>query len=125
MPIKDFIEESRFISSRLITSISQFNVDQDNFEINYKNIEVNILLDCAIIISNENKYFNMLLIFGLANCCYSLGIPYSLSLIGDSDFKIRIKSINEKHSYSALQRLFDCVFIKRNINNCQHVFIIL
>ena len=115
MPIIDLLEESKFITSRLITSISQFNADQENYEINFKNLEINILFDCTRLISNENRYFNLLLICGLVNCCYSLGIQYSLSLIGDSDFKIKIKSIEEEHSEIALQMLYDCAFIKRNI----------
>ena len=115
LPIIDLLEESRFITSRLITSISQYNVDQENYEINFNNLEIHILFDCTRLISNENKYFNLLLICGLVNCCHSLGISYSLSLIGDSDFQIRIKSIYEEHSEIFLQALFDCAFIRRNI----------
>ena len=125
MPIIDLLEESKFITSRLITSISQFNADQENYEINFKNLEINILFDCTRLISNENRYFNLLLICGLVNCCYSLGIQYSLSLIGDSDFKIKIKSIEEEHSEIALQMLYDCAFIKRKSHNYQHVLNIL
>ena len=62
-----------------------------------------------------NKYINILLICGLVKFCYSLGIPYSLSLIGDSDFKIRIKSLEDEHSDLYLQKLLDCAFIKRNL----------
>ena len=115
LPVIDLLEDSRFITSRIITSISQYNVDQENFEINFSNLEIHILFDCTRLISNENKYFNLLLICGLANCCYSLGISYSLSLIGDSDFQIRIKSTYEEHSEIALQALLDCAFLKRNI----------
>ena len=85
------------------------------WEINFKKLEINILFDCARLISDENKYFNLLIICGLCNFCYSLGIPYSLSLIGDSDFKIRLKEIDDEHSNIYLQKLFDCAFIKRNI----------
>ncbi len=42
-------------------------------------------------------------------------IPYTLSIIGDSDMKVRIKTIDEPHSEILLQKLYDCCFIKRNV----------
>ena len=48
-------------------------------------------------ISNENRFYNMLMVCGLATALNSLKICYTLSIIGDSDMKVRIKSINEPH----------------------------
>ena len=115
LTVNEIIEKSKFLTSKLIAYISQINSDQKNYEFNFNKIEINILFDCARLISDENKYINILLICGLVKCCYSLGISYSLSLIGDSDFKINIKSIEDEHSDLYLQKLLDCAFIKRNL----------
>ena len=115
LKVKELIEKSKFLTSKIISSIYQKNSEQENLEFILDKLEVNILFDCARLISDENKFINFLLICGLVKCCYSLGISYSLSLIGDSDFKIRIKSIDDEHSDIFLQKLFDCAFIKRNL----------
>ena len=57
----------------------------------------------------------MLLVCGLAYALYSLKIPYTLNLIGDSDMKVRVKNIDEPHSELILQKVYDCCFIKRNV----------
>ena len=51
----------------------------------------------------------------LANALNNLEIKYSLNLIGDSAMKVRIKEASEPHSELALQKLYDCCFIKRNV----------
>ena len=40
----------------------------------------------------------MLLVCGVASTLYSIKIPYTLPIIGDSDMKVRIKNIDEPHS---------------------------
>ncbi len=57
----------------------------------------------------------MLFVCGLANALNNLEINYSLNLIGDSAMKVRIKETSEPHSELALQKLYDCCFIKRNV----------
>ena len=52
---------------------------------------------------------------GLASALYSLKIPYTLSIIGDSDMKVRIKEVDELHTELILQKLYDCCLIKRNV----------
>ena len=61
-------------------------------EIPFRDIEANILLDCTRTISDENKLFMMLITCGLTSALNSLEIPYCVGLIGDSSFKIIIKS---------------------------------
>ena len=113
--VNELIEKSKFLSSKILASINKINSEQENLEFNFDKLEINILFDCARLISDENKYINLLLVCGLVKCFYCLGISYSLSLIGDSDFKIRIKSIEDQHSDIYLQKLLDCAFIKRNL----------
>ena len=115
LPISELIENSRFLTSKIYATVSQINFNRIDDEILFNKLEANIIFDLARTISNENRYFNMLMISGLANALYSLKIPYTLSIIGDSDMKVRIKDINEPHTELILQKLYDCCFIKRNV----------
>ena len=115
LPISQLIESSRFLTSKIYTMVAQINFDDVNDEILFNKLEANIIIDLARTISNENRYFNMLMVCGLASALHFLKIPYTLSAIGDSDFKVRIKSPEEPHSELILQKLFDICFIKRNV----------
>ena len=55
----------------------------------------------------------MLITCGLTSALNSLEIPYCVGLIGDSSFKIIIKSLEEPHSEEILQRIMECIFISR------------
>ena len=55
----------------------------------------------------------MLITCGLTSALNSLEIPYCVGLIGDSSFKIIIKSLEESHSEEILQRIMECIFISR------------
>ena len=115
LPISKLIENSRFLTSKIYSTVSQINYNDIDDEILFKKLEANIIIDLARTISDENRYFNMLMICGLASALNFLEIPYTLSAIGDSDFKVRIKNIEEPHSELILQKLYDICFIKRNL----------
>ena len=115
LQISDIIENSRYLTSSIMAKVSQINYNDGAEEIMFDKIEANILIDLARTISNENRFFNMLMICGLATALFYLNIPYSLFLIGDSNMKVRIKSVDEPHSELILQKLYDCCFIKRNL----------
>ena len=90
-------------------------------EIPFKNLEVNILLDCARTIGDTEKFFVMLQVCALTTVLYSLEIPYLISVVGDSGFKVVLKELEEDHSIENLQKALDCIFIKRcntNIASC-------
>jgi len=115
LPISQLVENNRFLTSKIYSMVAQFNYNDLNDEILFNKLEANIIIDLARTISNENRYFNMLMICGLACALNFLSIPYTLSVIGDSDFKVRIKNANEPHSDLILQKLYDICFIKRNV----------
>lgn len=57
----------------------------------------------------------------LNNSIYALEIPYLISFIGDSGFKVELKELDEEHSIENLQKALDCIFIKicnTNIASC-------
>ena len=115
LSVSSLFENSKFLSSKIIATVSQINSNEENEEIPFNKIEANILIDLARTISNENRFFNMLMVCGLAYALYSLKISYTLNIIGDSDMKVRIKNIDEPHSELIFQKLYDCCFIKRNV----------
>ena len=115
LAITSLIENSRFLTSKIIATVSKINIKEGTDEILFNKLEANIIVDLARTISNENRFFNMLMVCGLASALYSIKIPYTLSIIGDSDMKVRIKNIDEPHSEILLQKLYDCCFIKRNV----------
>ena len=115
LSIDSLIKSSKFLTLKIIHLISNLNNMKIEEEIPFNNIEAHILVDCARTISNENRVLNMLFVCGLANALNNLEIKYSLNLIGDSAMKVRIKEASEPHSELALQKLYDCCFIKRNV----------
>ena len=72
-----------------------------------------ILFDCSGFISIKNKLKLFVIISGLTNALNIINIPYTLILIGDSDFNCIIKDFSENHSLEILQKMLDCLFIKR------------
>ena len=116
--INKLLEGSEFLSSRLYSAISKLNLEH---EIPFKNLEINILLDCARTIGDTEKFFVMLQVCALTTVFYSLEIPYLISVVGDSGFKVVLKELDEEHSIENLQKALDCIFIKRcntNIASC-------
>ena len=112
--IYKLLESSEFLSSRIFSNISKLNLAE---EIPYKKLEVNILLDCARTISDNEKFFVMLQVYALTTVFYSLEIPYLISIVGENDFNVVLKELDEEHSIESLQKVLDCIFIKRSNTN--------
>lgn len=105
-PIISLIQQGSEMAHKFIKTAS-------DIEIPLSNIAVNILVDCSIYISNENKVFNMTIICALTQALTALEIPYSAAVIGDQNFKCVIKPFSDPHSHKCLQRICDCLLIKR------------
>ena len=90
-------------------------------EVPFADQAVYILVDCSGFISIKNKLKLFVIICGLTNALSIVNIPYTIILIGDSDFNCIIKNFSENHSIEILQKMLDCLFIKRfvqkNIKN--------
>ena len=117
-PIYNLVDNSNYLANRLFSVLSKGNLKN---EIPFKDLEVFILLDCARTISKTDKFFTMFQVCALTTALYNLEIPYLLSVVGDSGFKVVLKELDEEHSYEALQRALDCIMIKRcntNIASC-------
>ena len=94
-PINKLIENSQFLAARILVEISKLNLKQ---EIKYKNLEVNILIDCARTITDSEIYFVMFQVCALSTAFHSIKIPYLISLIGDNGFKVVLKNLFDEHS---------------------------
>ncbi|KAK8841092.1 hypothetical protein M9Y10_027933 [Tritrichomonas musculus] len=105
-PILPLMKQSFKISQEFIKVASDLDLP-------YSTMCVNILIDCSAFISDKNKMFNLLIICGLTDALTTLDIPYSAAVIGDQNFKAIVKPFEEPHSYRALQRISDCIHIKR------------
>ena len=116
--INKLIESSEFLSSKIFSAISELNLKE---EIPFKNLEINILLDCARTIGDTEKFYVMLQVCALTTVFHALEVPYLISVVGDSGFKVVLKELDEEHSIENLQKALDCIFIKRcntNIASC-------
>ena len=67
------LESSVFIYSWIFSNISQLDLAE---EIPYKNLEVNISLDCVRTITDTEKIFVIIQVCALTTVFYSLEIPY-------------------------------------------------
>ena len=118
LPITKLLENSQFLSEKIFYKISKLNLKQ---EIPFNNLEINILSEFSRTISDEEKFFVMFQVCALSIVCHSIEVPYIISLIGDSKFLVILKDIDEEHSFENLQKVLDCIFIKRyntNILSC-------
>ena len=59
----------------------------------------------------------MFLICGITEGLYSIGIPYSVALISDENFKRIIKKYDTPHNKYELQKIYECYMIPRYRTN--------
>ena len=64
-------------------------------------------------IKDEKKLFNMFILCAITMALNSLNIYYSIGLFGDEKFKVILKQFEEKHSLSVLQKVYECLMLKR------------
>lgn len=119
--LQRLIEISAPITKKLIQTISYENTQK---EIQFNNLEVNLIFDCARIINTYQKYVYFILIIGLINAFSSLKINYLFSIVGDCQFKAIIKDFKEEHSKNVIKRIFESITVQRyrtNIASCAKI----
>ena len=89
--IEELIAASTYITKVFIKMASENDIP-------FLNEGVAILIDCSGYINKENKLYNMFLICGLTEGLSSIGIPYSVTLISDENFKKIIKTYDCPHN---------------------------
>ena len=99
-------EEGRYLAKKIVIELSKRKIP-------FNKISVNLLLDCSGFISIENKLKQFTIICGIVNSFNILNIQYAISIVGDSQFNSTLKPFDVEHSMKYLQKVLDCLFIKR------------
>ena len=115
LSIKNLYEKSSFLANQLFIKINEVG------KVRYSDTLVIILLDPSVYISEEIKILNMFIVCAMTNALNCLEIKYSIILMGDEDFRCVLKNYNEPHSIEALERVYECLILRRfrtNIPGC-------
>ena len=113
--IQPLYNKASFLANQLFIKIN------GNGKIKYSDTLVILLIDPSVYISEEIKALNMFIICAMTNALNCLEIKYSIVLMGDEEFRCVIKDYNEPHSLEALERVYECLILKRfrtNIPAC-------
>ena len=113
--IQDLYDKASFLANQLFIKVS------GNGKVKYFDTLVLLLLDPSVYISDQIKALNMFIVCAMANALNCLEIKYSIILMGDEEFRCVLKDYNEPHSLEALERVYECLFLKRfrtNIPSC-------
>ena len=99
-------ERGMSLTNKIVKNISEKAIP-------FSDISVNLLIDCSGFINIENKLKQFVIICGIINALNIVNIPYAISLVGDSQFECSLKPFDLDHSMENLQKILDCLFIKR------------
>ena len=113
--IQQLYNKASFFANQLFIKIN------GNGKVKYSETLVLLLIDPSVYISEEIKALNMFIICAMTNALNCLEIKYSIFLMGDEDFRCELKSYDEPHSIEVLERVYECLMLKRfrtNIPSC-------
>ena len=115
--IIELYQRGMILANKLIKNLSEKRIP-------FSQISVNLLIDCSGFINLENKLKQLVIICGIVNALNIVNILYAISLVGDSQFECTLKPFDKEHSMENLQKVLDCLFIKRfiakNANGIQY-----
>ena len=113
--IEQLYKNASFLANQLFIKIN------GNGKVKYFDTLVLILVHPSVYISEQIKILNMFIICAMTNALNCLEIKYSIVLMGDEDFRCILKDYNEPHSKEALERVYECLILRRfrtNIPSC-------
>lgn len=105
-PVKELIENSQYLIEKLVVSASSIKCPVHL-------MSCNLLIDCSFIINVKDKLYNFMLLTSFAYALKAIEIPFSISIIADEHFRFVLKSYEEDLNAMVLQRVLDCLFVKR------------
>ena len=105
---------SQYLMYRIINSLKNNNI-------NFDRKCVTILLDCSVYIMPDKKIANMVILCAITMVLNCLNIKYSIGLFGEEEFKIIMKQFDEEHSLLTLQKVYECLMMKRYRTNLASV----
>jgi len=106
--IGDLYQRGMSLANKIIKDLSEKSIP-------FSHTSVNLLLDCSGFISIENKLKQFVIVCGIVNALNIVNINYAISIVGDSQFECTLKPFDVEHSMEYLQKVLDCLFIKRFI----------
>ena len=101
-------QKGMMLARKIIKNISQKKIP-------FSHISVDLLISCSGFISISNKLKQFVILCGIVEALNIVNINYAITLVGDSQFKCTLKPYNSEHSMQNLQKVLDCLFIKRFI----------
>ena len=115
LKIQQLYTKTSFLANKLFIKVN------GNGKIKYSDTLVLILLDPSVYISEIIKTLNMFIVSAITNALNYLEMKYSIILMGDEDFRCVLKDYKEPHSLEVLERVYECLMLKRfrtNIPSC-------
>ena len=106
--VSELYQRGMSLANKIIKNLSEKRIP-------FSHISVNLLIDCSGFIYIENKLKQFVIICGIIYALYIVNISYAISLVGDSQFECTLKPFDMDHSIENLQKVLDCLFIKRFI----------
>ena len=106
--MKYLYQRGMTLTNKIIKNISEKKIP-------FSHLSVNLLLDCSRFIDIRDKLKQFVIICGIVKALNIVNIPYAISLVGDSQFVCTLKPFDLEHSMENLQKVLDCLFIKRFI----------
>ena len=115
LKIKQLYDKSRFLANQLFIKLNRAG------KVKFFDTLVIILLDPSVYISEEIKALYMFIVCAMTNALNCLEMKYSIVLMGDEEFRCVLKAHNEPHSIEALERVYECLMLRRfrtNVPGC-------
>ena len=107
--VEDLYQRGMSLANKLIKDLSVKSIP-------FSHISVNLLLNCSGFINIENKLKQFVIVCGIVNALNIVNINYAISIFGDNQFACTLKPFDVEHSMKYLQKVLDCLFIKRFIS---------
>ena len=106
--VNELYQSGVILANNLVKYISEKNIP-------FSQMSVNLLIDCSGFINIENKLKQFTILCGIVNALNVVNINYAISVVAESQFACTLKPFDVDHSFIYLQKVLDCLFIKRFI----------
>ena len=110
------------LSNVAFNEVSKLIGPDTKVDIPFSKLCVILLIDSSCYISLKRKIFNFFILCSYSILCNLLEIPYGIAIIADGKFKIILKQFEEPHSFDILEKVYECLMIRRfrdNLSNSQ------
>ena len=110
------------LASKIFNEVSKLVGPDTKTDILFNKTCVILLIDNSCYINKYKKLENFHLLCSFSIALNLLEIPYGIAVIADGKFKVILKQFEEPHSYEILEKVYECLMIRRfrdNLSNSQ------